>query len=74
VSVVSVEERVVLLYWSVALSVVMYLDEALGCLVWAKLFLTTNTRGEATVSRCKHEEQKKINNLFLLESIAYAIS
>jgi hypothetical protein len=39
-----------------------------------EIILDANTRGEATVSRCKHEEQKKINNLFLLESIAYAIS
>jgi hypothetical protein len=45
ISVVSVEERVVLIYWSVALSMVMYLDKALVCLVWAKIIILTRADG-----------------------------
>jgi hypothetical protein len=68
ISVVSVEERVVLIYWSVALSMVMYLDKALGCLVWAKINILggENTRRRQAFRRV-HMVRRKNQQLFPAE-------
>jgi hypothetical protein len=69
--VVCVEEQVVLRYWSVALSVVMYLDEGVGLSGMGEMFLTATIHVDGThlnkniVSRKnKHFGPAEVNRIY----------